>query len=171
MQKVSRRTVLAGMGAAAAAATLPAMPAIAADRSIRHFWWGNPERDKRTFAVIDVFQKHHPEIAVSGETVGWGDYWTKMATQTAGRNMADLVQMDYSLLFEYSRRGALRSLDEYIGKGLDLSHFDKGPTFGRLCRRQALCPQHRLQQPGHAGQCASSRGSRRRRRPHQLDLG
>ncbi len=130
MSKVSRRTVLAGMGTAAAVAALPAMPAIAADRNIRHFWWGNPERDKRTFAVIEVFQKHYPDIAVSGETVGWGDYWTKMATQTAGRNMADLVQMDYSLLFEYSRRGALKSLDEYIGKGLDLSNFDKGPLSG-----------------------------------------
>lgn len=130
MSKFTRRTVLAGMGIAAAATALPAMPALAADRSIRHFWWGNPERDKRTFAVIDVFQKHHPEIAVSGETVGWGDYWTKMATQTAGRNMADLVQMDYSLLFEYSRRGALRTLDEHIGNGLDLSNFDKGPLSG-----------------------------------------
>ena len=130
MTKLTRRTVLAGMGVAAAASTLPAIPAIAQDRSIRHFWWGNPERDKRTFAVIDVFEKHHPEISVSGETVGWGDYWTKMATQTAGRNMADLVQMDYSLLFEYSRRGALRALDEYIGNGLDLTHFDKGPLSG-----------------------------------------
>ncbi len=130
MSKFSRRTVLAGMGAAAAATALPTLPAIAQDRSIRHFWWGNPERDKRTFAVIDVFQKHHPEIAVSGETVGWGDYWTKMATQTAGRNMADLVQMDYSLLFEYARRGALKTLDEHIGNGLDLSNFDKGPLSG-----------------------------------------
>ncbi|MBU1174985.1 MAG: ABC transporter substrate-binding protein [Alphaproteobacteria bacterium] len=130
MSKFTRRTVLAGMGAAAAATALPAIPAIAADRSIRHFWWGNPNRDERTFKVIDIFQQHHPEIAVSGETVGWGDYWTKMATQTAGRNMADLVQMDYSLLFEYSRRGALRTLDEHIGNGLDLSNFDKGPLSG-----------------------------------------
>ncbi|GAA3865465.1 ABC transporter substrate-binding protein [Celeribacter arenosi] len=132
MSKMSRRQALGTIGAAAAAAALPAMPALAADRSIRHFWWGNPERDKRTFAVIDVFQKNHPDIEVSGETIGWGDYWTKMATQTAGKNMADLVQMDYRFLFEYVHRGALKSLDEYIGNGLDLSNFDKGPLSGGM---------------------------------------
>ncbi|WP_417269787.1 ABC transporter substrate-binding protein [Celeribacter sp.] len=132
MSKMSRRQTLGTLGAAAAAAALPAMPAFAADRSIRHFWWGNPERDRRTFEVIDVFQKAHPGIEVSGETIGWGDYWTKMATQTAGKNMADLVQMDYRFLFEYVRRGALQSLDEHIGNGLDLSNFDKGPLSGGM---------------------------------------
>lgn len=130
--KLNRRTLLSGIATATVASSLPAVPAIAADRSIRHFWWGNPERDKRTFAVIDVFQKNHPDIEVSGETIGWGDYWTKMATQTAGRNMADLVQMDYRFLFEYVRRGALQSLDDHIGNGLDLSNFDKGPLSGGM---------------------------------------
>lgn len=130
MTKLTRRSVLGRMGAIATATALPAMPSLAASRSIRHFWWGNPNRDERTFKVIDTFQKHHPDIEVSGETIGWGDYWTKMATQTAGKNMADLVQMDYRFLFEYVYRGALLPLDEYIGKGLDLSNFDKGPLSG-----------------------------------------
>ncbi len=125
----NRRQFLGTMGAAAAAA-MAGLPAWAQARSIRHFWWGNPERDKRTFAVIDVFQKNHADIAVSGETIGWGDYWTKMATQTAGGNMADLVQMDYRYLFEYVHRGALQSLDDHIGKGLDLSNFDKNALQG-----------------------------------------
>ncbi|WP_299820168.1 extracellular solute-binding protein [uncultured Roseibium sp.] len=132
MTKLTRRSLLGTMGVAAAATALPRLPAMAADRTVRHFWWGNPERDKRTFAVIDVFQKNHPDIEVSGETIGWGDYWTKMATQTAGRNMADLVQMDYRFLFEYVRRGALQPLDEHIGNGLDLSNFDKGPLSGGM---------------------------------------
>jgi len=132
MVKLTRRQALGTIGGAAAASTFSALPAMAADRSIRHFWWGNPERDRRTFEVIDVFQKNHSDIEVSGETIGWGDYWTKMATQTAGRNMADLVQMDYRFLFEYVRRGALRSLDEHIGNGLDLSNFDQGPLSGGM---------------------------------------
>lgn len=132
MVKMTRRAALGTMGAAAAAAALPGTAALASDRSIRHFWWGNPERDKRTFSVIDTFQKHHSGIEVSGETIGWGDYWTKMATQTAGKNMADLVQMDYRFLFEYVRRGALQPLDDHIGKGLDLSKFDKGPLSGGM---------------------------------------
>jgi multiple sugar transport system substrate-binding protein len=132
MEKLSRRALLATAGAGAAAAALAPLRALAAEGGIRHYWWGNPERDKRTFAVIDLFQKHHAGTTVSGETIGWGDYWTKMATQTAGGNMADLVQMDYRYLFEYVRRGALLPLDEHIGKGLDLSNFDKGPLSGGM---------------------------------------
>lgn len=124
---ITRRSLFKQLGVAAAALALPGTAALAANRKVRHFWWGNPERDKRTFAVIDVFQKDNPDITLSGETIGWGDYWTKMATQTAGGNMADLVQMDYRFLFEYVRRGALLPLDEHIGKGLDLSDFDEGP--------------------------------------------
>lgn len=132
MSKVSRRTVLAGMGATAAAAALHVSPAMAQDRRIRHFWWGNPERDKRTFEVIDIFMKNHPEIDVSGETIGWSDYWTKMATQTAGGNMADLVQMDYRYLFEYVRRGALLPLDDWFGKTLNLDGFDQSALDGGM---------------------------------------
>ncbi len=130
MMKITRRTLLGTIGATAAASALSAIPAMAADRTIRHYWWGNPERDKRTFAVIDLFQKHHAGIKVSGETIGWKDYWTKMATQTAGGNMADLIQMDYRYLFEYVRRGALKPLDEYIGKSLMIGDFDPAPLSG-----------------------------------------
>ncbi|SIQ89718.1 carbohydrate ABC transporter substrate-binding protein, CUT1 family [Rhizobium sp. RU35A] len=129
MSDITRRGLLGTLGAGLAATTLGAMPARAATR-IRHYWWGNPERDKRTFAVIDLFQKKHAGVEVSGETIGWGDYWTKMATQTAGRNMADLVQMDYRFLFEYVRRGALLPLDPYIDKSLMIGSFDQGPLAG-----------------------------------------
>ncbi|MDO1583024.1 ABC transporter substrate-binding protein [Rhizobium oryzicola] len=129
MVEMTRRKLLGTAAAGVAASALVGVPALAATR-IRHYWWGNPERDKRTFAVIDLFQKANPGIEVSGETIGWGDYWTKMATQTAGRNMADLVQMDYRYLFEYVRRGALKPLDEYIGKSLMIQDFDKGPIDG-----------------------------------------
>ena len=129
MTRLTRRSMLGAMGAVAASSLLPAMPAFA-NTTIRHYWWGNPERDKRTFAVIDAFQKKNPSIQVSGETIGWGDYWTKMATQTAGRNMADLVQMDYRYLFEYVRRGALQPLDDFIGKSLMIGDFDEGPISG-----------------------------------------
>jgi multiple sugar transport system substrate-binding protein len=130
MMNMTRRGLLGTVGAGLAASTLAGLPAFAQARNIRHYWWGNPERDKRTFAVIETFQKANPDIKVSGETIGWGDYWTKMATQTAGRNMADLVQMDYRYLFEYVRRGALQPLDEHIGKGLMIADFDKGPIDG-----------------------------------------
>lgn len=99
----------------------------AAETRMRFFWWGNPERNKRTYEVVEMYNKKVPGVAIDAETIGWDDYWPKMATQASGRNMADVVQMDYRYLFEYARRNQLEPLDDHIGKGLDLSAFN--PTF------------------------------------------
>ena len=141
MSRLNRRKFIGSMAAGAgsvAAMSVLGGAAFAQEARIRHYWWGNPERDRRTFEVIDSFMEHHSGVEVSGETVGWGDYWTKLATQTAGGNMADLVQMDYRYLFEYARRGAIKPLDAFIGNTLDVSNFDQsaldgGMVDGQLC--------------------------------------
>lgn len=99
--------------------------AFAQDRNIRHFWWGNPERDKRTLEVIRLFNEKNPGIVVSGETLGMADYFTRLTTQIAGRNMADTIQMGYGVMFEYIDRGAILPLDDYIGGVLDISKMDE----------------------------------------------
>jgi multiple sugar transport system substrate-binding protein len=108
-----------------------------ADTRLRFFWWGNPERNKRTYEVVDLYQKQNSGITVDPETLGWDDYWPKMATQAAGKNLADVIQMDYRYLFEYARRGQIAPLDDFMGKELDLSHFnpkflDSGKVDGKL---------------------------------------
>ena len=47
---------------------------------IRHYWWGDKERDKGTYATIDAFNRAFSDSTVAGETLGWRDYWPKMAT-------------------------------------------------------------------------------------------
>ena len=85
---------------------------------LRLFWWGNPERNKRTYARSSTSTSRSiPDVAIDAETIGWDDYWPKMATQASGRNMADVVQMDYRYLYEYARRQQLEPLDDYIGEG------------------------------------------------------
>src|SRR5690606_23572885 len=118
MSKLNRRLFL---GAAGSVVALSAMgrPAFAQGAQVRHFWWGNPERDKRTFAVIDIFNQKHPDITVTGETLGFGDYFTKLTTQIAGGNMPDVIQQGYGVLFEYIANGAVVPLDDYVGKSLD----------------------------------------------------
>ncbi len=63
-------------------------------------------------------------MQISSESLGWGDYWTKLATQTAGGNPPDLIQMDYRYIYEYSRRGTLLALDGQ--KALNMSGFSAG---------------------------------------------
>jgi len=96
-----------------------------AQSRLRLFWWGNPERDRRTLRMVDLYQEKHPDVRVDAESLAWSDYWPKMATQAAGGNMADVVQMDYRYLFEYARRDQLEALDSYVGDQIDLGGFDE----------------------------------------------
>lgn len=128
MSKFNRRQFLqnsAGLAGSVAVLSALGRPAFAQDTAIRHFWWGNPERDRRTFAVIDIFNQKNPGITVSGETLGFADYFTKLTTQIAGGNMPDVIQQGYGVLFEYIANGAVVPLDDYVGKSLDISKFDQ----------------------------------------------
>lgn len=124
MSKLNRRLFLGAAGSVVALSAL-GRPAFAQGTQIRHFWWGNPERDRRTFAVIDIFNQKNPNITVSGETLGFADYFTKLTTQIAGGNMPDVIQQGYGVLFEYIANGAVVPLDDYVGKSLDISRIDQ----------------------------------------------
>jgi len=104
---------------------------------LRMFWWGAKERADRTERANQLFQKKNPGVTITGETLGWGDYWPRVATQVAGRNAADVLQMDYRYIFEYARRGALLPLDEFMPATLNLGDFskfsiDSGKVDGKL---------------------------------------
>ena len=107
-----------------AASTLASVGAFAqAGTSVRLIWWGNPDRDRRTNEVIDLYAKETGTEVVP-ETYAWNDYWQKLATQAAGQNLPDVIQMDYRFIFEYARRQQLAALDDFVGKQLDLDDFD-----------------------------------------------
>ena len=125
MVRLTRRQAVAGalaVGSLSAVNSIHGSHAQAGTR-LRCFWWGNPDRDKRTKAALDAYKaKNGTEI--SAESLGWGDYWTKLGTQTAGGNAPDLIQMDYRYIFEYARRGTLLALESQTPKPLDLSTFN-----------------------------------------------
>ncbi|SFV38050.1 multiple sugar transport system substrate-binding protein [Devosia crocina] len=120
---LSRRSFLASSTAALlAAGTLPSW---AQQSQLRLIFWGGQARADRTYGVVDLFTKDHSDVSIEGEFLGWADYWPKVATQTAGGNQPDIIQMDYRYIGEYARRGSLAPLDEYVGAGLDTSSFDE----------------------------------------------
>ena len=125
-QRVTRRQFGGLLTAGASAAVLASTGRLAfAEERVRLIWWGNPERDKRTYAVVDLYQEQNSDVSVDPETYSWGDYWTKLATQAAGQNLPDVIQMDYRYIFEYARRNQLAALDEFIGSELELDDFDQ----------------------------------------------
>ena len=114
MQLLTRRQFVTTAGAATAALGLsPFLSQAQAAARLRCFWWGNPDRDRRTKAVLDAYSKKSG-TQIAAESLGWGDYWTKLGTQTAGGNAPDLIQMDYRYLFEYARRETLLPLDKLL---------------------------------------------------------
>ena len=134
---LSRRSLIgAGIGGATLAG-LGGLPATASNLRLRMFWWGAKERAERTEKVNQLYLSSHPDMTIAGETLGWTDYWARLATQTAGRNAPDVLQMDYRYIFEYARRGALLPLDAYVPKALNLSDFspaavDSGKVDGKI---------------------------------------
>ncbi|SHN22548.1 ABC transporter substrate-binding protein [Gracilibacillus kekensis] len=89
---------------------------------LRMLWWGSQDRHDRTLEVIDLYMEENPNVEISAEFTGWDGYWEKMATQAAGGNLPDIVQMDYKFLAEYAGKGLLADLSEHVDSGaLDLS--------------------------------------------------
>lgn len=125
MTKMSRRTALKGALGMSALAMGGSFAQAQSGTRLRAYWWGNPERDRRTRAALDAYQTRNAGVQVSSESVGWGDYWTKLATQTAGGNPPDLIQMDYRYIYEYARRGTLLPL-ETQSRVLSLAGFSAG---------------------------------------------
>ncbi len=129
--RIDRRSLLAGAAGLASLGLLGMRAAWAQDARIRLMWWGNTNRNERTAKVIELFTAANPGVGLEGESAGWDDYWTRLATQTAGGNAPDVMQMDYRYIFEYARRGVLLPLDDAMAAGtLDLSGFSEDAIAG-----------------------------------------
>lgn len=121
---LSRRGVLrAGLASAGlAAAPFGGRPAFAADTRLRMFWWGAQDRNRRTLAVASRYHEIHSNVTLVGEQAS-ADYWQKLVTMMAGRNIPDVFQLEPNTLSDYSKRGACEPLDQYIPKTLAIGGF------------------------------------------------
>jgi len=133
---LNRRQFLVGAGGLAAAATTMGLGACAPGSSggsgsqgggggggtnLALAFWGNPTRNKNTQAEIDAYMKANPGVTISGQPGEFNTYWDKLATQTAGGNAPDIIQMDMNYISEYGTRGALLDLSK-----VDVSKFVAG---------------------------------------------
>lgn len=128
--RINRRTLLAGGAGLASLGVLGARGAWAQDARIRLLWWGSQDRNERTARVIDLYNEANAGVTIEGESAGWDAYWPRLATQTAGGNAPDVMQMDYRYIFEYARRGVLLPLDDFRPDALDLTGFSEEAVAG-----------------------------------------
>ena len=121
---IHRRQLLK-TGVAAAGLGLSTRFAWAADTNLRVAWWGGKARADLTQKALDLYQSENSDVSVDAEYLGWGDYWARLSTMTAGGNSPDVIQMDIEYLAEYASRGVLLDLDPYVPDPLDVSDFPK----------------------------------------------
>lgn len=85
---------------------------------IRVCWWGNQTRNDGTVKALEMYEAEHPEVKFEVEFSDWNGYWDKLATQAAGGNLPDIIQMDYAFLSQYQEKGQLVDLNQYIESGV-----------------------------------------------------
>ncbi|MEQ4304580.1 sugar ABC transporter substrate-binding protein [Plantactinospora sp. B6F1] len=88
--------------------------------TLRYSWWGNAERADLMKQAIALFESKNPDIKITPSFQEYEAYWQKMATETAGGNAPDVLQMDFSYLREYADRGVLLDLKKQTGDHLVL---------------------------------------------------
>ncbi|GLQ56158.1 ABC transporter substrate-binding protein [Devosia nitrariae] len=128
----NRRTFLLGSAATIAAAGMGVRATLAQEATVRMFWWGSARRNELQTAINTLYEQHYPNIAILGETAAFNDYWPRLATQVAGGNPPDVINMDYRYLAEYGGRGVLLPLDQYVGGALGVADFGPGLDGGRM---------------------------------------
>jgi multiple sugar transport system substrate-binding protein len=133
---INRRQFLIGAGGLAAAATTMGLAGCApgsqggsgsqgggegGTTDLALAWWTNPTRTKNTEAMIAAYVAANPNVKISGQPGDFSSYWDKLATQTAGGQAPDIIQMDMNYISEYGTRGALLDLGS-----VDTSKFIEG---------------------------------------------
>ena len=121
--RLDRRQFLMGSSALLAAGAAGISPSFAQAESLRLIFWGGQARADRTYGVTDLYTKAKG-TQMEAEFLAWNDYWPKLATQTAGGNAPDIIQMDYRYIVEYAKRNAIAPLDDFVGSALNLADFD-----------------------------------------------
>ncbi|WP_159774403.1 ABC transporter substrate-binding protein [Streptomyces sp. HM190] len=110
---------------------------------LRYTWWGNPDRAARTQQAVDLFEKKHPGVEVQTSFSGYDAYKQKLATQAAGGDAPDVMQLDYRMIDQYASGGVLLDFAEQRA-ALDTDAFDTGLlATGKVDGRQFAIPQAR----------------------------
>ncbi|MET9832105.1 ABC transporter substrate-binding protein [Streptomyces sp. NPDC006385] len=110
---------------------------------LRYTWWGNPDRAERTERAVALFEKQHPNIQVQTSFSAYEAYKQKLATQAAGGDAPDVMQLDYRQIDQYASGGVLLDLARHKAV-LRTDRIDPGLlATGRLDGTQYAVPQGR----------------------------
>ncbi|WP_314175407.1 ABC transporter substrate-binding protein [Streptomyces winkii] len=70
--------------------------------TLRFTWWGNADRAALTNKAVEAFEKLHPGVDIQTSYSTYDSYKQKLATQAAGSDVPDLIQLDYRQISQYA---------------------------------------------------------------------
>ncbi len=95
-------------------------------------WWGNDTRTEYTLEAVQKFQKLHPDIKVKCNYSEWSGYEARSRVQMVSATEADVMQINFSWLSQYSPDGKGYYNIEEVADYIDLSNFsDDMLEYGR----------------------------------------
>lgn len=97
--------------------------------ALKFVWWGGDQRKENTLKVIELFEKANPGVKIEPVTFSGTADVSKEVVMGFGKGDApDIIQGDYSFIFNFINRKLFEPLNAYMDKGiLDLTDVD--PTF------------------------------------------
>ena len=106
--------VLVALGVVVGAAfAKQAAPASTKTVTVSYFTFSAaPDHLNTLKALIQIFEKKHPNIQISFQTAPYSDYFTKLQTQIAGGQAPDTFELDYGTFYGYATSGALMNLSK-----------------------------------------------------------
>ncbi|MEK4330729.1 ABC transporter substrate-binding protein [Paenibacillus sp. FSL R7-0312] len=82
---------------------------------LKFIWWGKDQRKQDTLKVIALYEKQHPNVHIMTEDYSVNnDVATQLAMETADQATPDIIQGDYSFIFDYINRDLIEPLNPYI---------------------------------------------------------
>ncbi|MCF0095442.1 extracellular solute-binding protein [Micromonospora sp. MH99] len=91
------------------------------------FWWGGARRAELTEKALRLYSQRNPQVSFRVTWQGADGYYERLATQAAGGNVPDLIQLDDAMLTEYSERQIALDLTEATADNrLDLRGLPEG---------------------------------------------
>lgn len=87
--------------------------------------YGDQTKLKLRGQVVQKFNDDHKGAGLTFEGTPTADYWDKLATQVAGGNAPDIINIDAAHIAQYGGSGQLLPLDEFIPNTVHSTYFDK----------------------------------------------
>lgn len=95
----------AGAGGTQAAAAAAEGAGSGEQITLRFMWWGGGARNEATLAVIDQYQKLHPNVRIEAEMNSDQGYVDKVSTMLANGTAPDIMQQNVDSLPDFVSRG------------------------------------------------------------------